>query len=94
LAFKYLVVHNSGVRLSYSTVVLYIGIMKVGLKYQNQLNIYFVTSWQYWLGIAKLEKLFRSKINHSTELIYTDYSRISVYSISVYHVFQSIVEFY
>ena len=35
---------------------------------QNQLNIYFVTSKQDWLGIAKPKNVFRSAINPSTKL--------------------------
>ena len=43
------------VLISYSRVVLYIGIIKVCPKIspKNQLDIYFVTSRRNWLGIAK-----------------------------------------
>jgi len=42
------------------SIVLHIGIMEVSdscpkISLQNQLNIYFVTSKQYRLGIAKLK---------------------------------------
>ena len=53
----------------YSTVVLYVYMDHRDLgflaKYhpQNQLNIYFVTSMQDWLGIAKPKNVFRSTIN-------------------------------
>ena len=36
---------------------------------KNQLNIYFMTSRQDWLGIAKLKSAFRSTINPSMKLI-------------------------
>ena len=36
---------------------------------QNQLNIYFVTSTQDWLGIAKPKNVFRSIINPSAKLM-------------------------
>ena len=54
--------------LSYSTVVLYIGIVKVWdsspkISPKNQLDIYFVTSRQDWLGIAKPKNVFRSTKN-------------------------------
>ena len=44
--------------LSYSTVVLYIEIIKYGysgpkILLQHQLNIYILTVVQHWLGIAK-----------------------------------------
>ena len=44
---------------------LYIGIMKVWgfwskLSLQNQLDIYFLTLWEHWLGIAKPKNVFRS----------------------------------
>ena len=53
---------------SYSTVVLYIGIMKVRgfwpqIITQNQLDIYFLTVWEYFLGIAKPKNIFRSILN-------------------------------
>ena len=35
---------------------------------QNQLNIYFVTSTQYCLGIANLKKVFRPFLIHSKKL--------------------------
>jgi len=48
--------------ISYSTVVLYIGIMEVRdswhkMSLQNKLNIYFMT---LWLGIAKPKNISRS----------------------------------
>ena len=36
---------------------------------QNQLNIYFVTSRQYRLGIAKLKNVFRLFLTHSKMLL-------------------------
>ena len=36
---------------------------------QNQLDIYFVTSRQYSLGIAKLKNVFRSFLTHSKNLL-------------------------
>jgi len=58
--------------ISYSTVVLFIGIKKVGdfgpkLSSQNQLDIYFLRVWEYWLGIAKPKNVFRSTLNPSTK---------------------------
>ena len=55
-------------------VVLYLGIMKVWeFLPQNitpkQLNIYFGTPRQDWLGIAKPKNVFRSTINLPTKLI-------------------------
>jgi len=51
-------------------VVLYIVIMKVRgfgpkLSPQNQLDIYFLTVWEYWLGMAKPKNVFRSILNPS-----------------------------
>jgi len=51
-------------------VVLYIGIIKVRdfgpkLSPQNQLEIYFLTVWEYWLGIAKPKNVFRLILNPS-----------------------------
>ena len=51
-------------QLSYSTIVLYIGIIKVWgfLPPTNQPNISFVTAWQHWLDIAKPKNVFRSTL--------------------------------
>ena len=51
--------------LSFSTVVLYVRIMKVRdflpkISPKNQLNVYFVSFWQHRLGIAKLKNVFGS----------------------------------
>ena len=55
-------------------VVLFIGIMKVGVLTlkshpKNQPNINFVTAWQYWLGTAKPKNVFRSTLNLCTKLL-------------------------
>jgi len=55
---------------SYSTVVLYIRIMKVlgfwpEIITPNQLNIYFLTLWEHWLGLAKPKNVFRLILNPS-----------------------------
>ena len=57
------------------TVVLYIGIMKFGdfgqkLSPQNQLDIYFLTHWEYWLGLAKPKNVFRSILNPSIKWLW------------------------
>ena len=67
---EFLVIHKLNNTVSYSTVVLYIGIMKVRgfwpkLSPQNQLDIYFLTLWEYWLGLAKPKNVFRSILNPS-----------------------------
>ena len=64
--------YNQG--LSYSTVVLYIGIMKVlgflpKIPPTNQPNIYFLTVGQYWLGITKPKNVFRSTLNLCIKLL-------------------------
>ena len=47
----------------YSTMVLYIGIMKIievscpKIPPTNQPNIYFVTAWKHWLGIQSSPKM-------------------------------------
>ena len=53
--------------LSYSTVVLYIGIGDFGPKLspQNQLDICFLALWEYWLGLAKPKSVFRSILDPS-----------------------------
>jgi len=61
--------------ISYSTVVLYIGIMKVWgfgpkLSPLNQLDICFPTVWEYWLGIAKPKSVFRSTLNRCIKLLW------------------------
>ena len=48
-------------------VVLYIGF---GFSFpkippRNLPNIYFLTAWQHWLGIAKPKNVFRSTLNLS-----------------------------
>ena len=51
-----------------NSVVLHIGrdLGRLGILLpQNQPNIYFLTSRQYWLGIAKLKNVFRSFLTHS-----------------------------
>jgi len=58
------------IKLSYSTVVLYIGIMKVWgfwfeLSPQNQLDICFLALWEYWLGLPKPKNVFRSTLDPS-----------------------------
>ena len=60
----------------YAQTLLHIlGIMKVwdflpqNITPKHQLSIYFVTSRQNWLGIAKLKNVFRSIIDPSTNLI-------------------------
>ena len=60
---------------SYSMVVLYtvyiyrdhegLGILAQKLSPQNQLDIYFLTLWEHWLGIAKPKNVFRSILNPS-----------------------------
>ena len=51
--------------LSYGTVVLFIGfrISCPTFPPTNQPDIYFVTTWQRWLGIAKPKNVFRSTPN-------------------------------
>jgi len=39
------------------------------LSPQNQLDIYFLTVWEYWLGIAKLKNVFRSILNPSIKIV-------------------------
>ena len=56
-------------------VVLYIGIMKVWrfcpkLSPQNQLDICFLTVWEYWLGLAKPKNVFRSTLSHCIKLLW------------------------
>jgi len=69
---NYIYLFNWCEGLSYSTVVLYIGIMKVWdlISPKNQVKIYFVTSKQDWLGIAKPQNVFRWFINPSMKLIW------------------------
>jgi len=57
---------------SCSTVVLYMEVRDFcpKLSLQNQLNIYFVTSRQYRLGIASLKNVFRSFLTHSKKLLW------------------------
>ena len=54
--------------LAYSTVIAYIEVWDF-LPQKILQNSYFVTSRQYWLGIAKPKNVFRSTINPSTKLI-------------------------
>ena len=57
--------------LSYNTVVLYIGIMKVRGFWPQIITpkptwyFYFQTVWEHWLGIAKPKYVFRSILNLS-----------------------------
>ena len=37
------------------------------LSSQNQLDIYFLTVWEYWLGIAKPKNVLKSILNPSTK---------------------------
>jgi len=60
---------------SYSTIVLYIGTIEVRdflpqISPQYQLNIYFVTSREYRVGITKLINVFRSFLTHSKKLLW------------------------
>ena len=59
---------------------LYIGIMKdFGLKLspKNQLDIYFLTLWEYWLGLAKPKNVFRSILSlHQSATFVTLWSPI------------------
>jgi len=59
--------------ISNSTVVLYMGIIKVKkiskISPKNQLDIYFVTSRQDWLGTTKPKNVFKLTKNPSTKLI-------------------------
>ena len=57
-------------RLSYSMVVLYIGIIKVWgfwpkIIPPKQLDIYFLTLWEHWLDVGKPKNVFRSILNPS-----------------------------
>ena len=46
------------------------------ISLQKQLRgFYFVTSRQYWLGIAKHKNVFKSTINPSTRLIYVIFKK-------------------
>jgi len=64
--------------------VLYLGSWRLGISYpkispQNQLNIYFMTSRQYFLGIAKLKNVFRSTINQDDmKMLNLLFNRISI----------------
>ena len=62
------------IRLSYSTIVLYVyrnheGLGFLALKYHRKTSftICFVTSRQHWLGKSKLKNVFISTINLSTD---------------------------
>ena len=46
------------------------GICCLKMSHQNQFNIYFVTSRQEWLGIAKPKNVYRLTINSSIKLIW------------------------
>ena len=52
-------------------VVLYIGIMKVFPKIisKNKPNIYFLSAWQHWLGIAQPKNVFGSTLNLCIKLL-------------------------
>ena len=64
--------------------VLCLGSWRLGISYpkispQNQLNIYFMTSRQYFLGIAKLKNVFRSTINQDDmKMLNLLFNRISI----------------
>jgi len=47
-----------------------VGISSPKISPQNHLDIYFVTSRQYSLGIAKLKNTFRSFLIHSKKLLW------------------------
>ena len=40
---------------------------------QNQLDIYFLTLWEYWLGLAKPKNIFRSIPLSSYEILKIPY---------------------
>ena len=37
------------------------------LSPQNQLDIYFLTLWEYWLGLAKLHDPYSTTVLYDTE---------------------------
>jgi len=61
--------------LSYSTVVIYIRIKKVWdfspkITSTNLPNIYFLTAWQNWIGIAKPKNAFKSTLTPCNILLW------------------------
>ena len=58
--------------LSYSTVVLYIGfgVFCPKIPPRNLPNIYFLTAWQHWLGIAEPKNVFRWTLNLCIKLLW------------------------